>query len=91
MDQFRGEDYREFAHNCFIATAAHGSAMHEDVVLLRKFRDEKLTRYRLGRAFIELYNFTSPPFATLIRDRPALRAIVRATLRPIVACIRRFR
>jgi hypothetical protein len=40
---------------CFIATTAYGDRNHPDVVLLRKFRDEVLTRSSVGRSFIDWY------------------------------------
>ncbi|HSH07909.1 MAG TPA: YncE family protein, partial [Burkholderiales bacterium] len=73
---------------CFIATAAYGSAMDEDVALLRRFRDDTLNASALGRGFVRLYYRYSPPLADYIRGRDGVRATVRAALKPLVLAIR---
>jgi hypothetical protein len=52
---------------CFIATAAYGSALHEDINVLRDFRDGYLMPNPAGRAFVNIYYSLSPPLADLIR------------------------
>ena len=69
---------------CFIATAAHGSKDHGDVVMLRRFRDRYLMTSGAGRSFVELYYEISPPIADFIRDSDTLRAGVRYALTPLV-------
>jgi len=69
---------------CFIATAAYGSAMHEEVNTLRALRDQHLMKNTLGRRFVELYYRYSPPVAEYIQDKPNLRRAVRLMLKPLV-------
>jgi hypothetical protein len=69
---------------CFIATAAYGTPMAGDVMALRHFRDEYLLSNSTGRAFVENYYRYSPPIARFISNKPILRVIVRAMLRPLV-------
>lgn len=69
---------------CFIATAAHGSKDHQDVVELRRFRDRHLMTSGAGRAFVGAYYEVSPPIADAIRDSDALRAGTRLLLKPFV-------
>ena len=69
---------------CFIATAAYGSALEPEVKTLRAFRDRILLPTPPGRAFVEWYYRTSPPYATAIAGRPHLRQVVRAALWPVV-------
>ena len=69
---------------CFIATAAYGSYLHPDVVLLREFRDGYLLTNRPGRVLVGVYYRVSPPLAGFISRNEALRAIARWTLTPLV-------
>ena len=76
-------------HGCFIATAAYGTPLHEDIDVLRDFRDEYLMTNQLGRVFTDIYYSTSPPIADLIRDNDGLRTIVRKGLvEPLVYILR---
>ena len=69
---------------CFIATAAYGSPMAEQVKLLEYFRDRYLQRSRLGRAAVRAYYTVSPKLAALIRTSPLRRRVARLILLPIV-------
>ena len=53
---------------CFIATAAYGTALHDDINVLRDFRDEYMMHNPAGRAFVKIYYNTSPPLAEVIRE-----------------------
>ena len=65
---------------CFIATAAYGTPLHEDIDVLRDFRDEYLMTNPIGRAFVKMYYTTSPPVADVISENEYLRMIVREGL-----------
>ena len=74
---------------CFIATAAYGTPLHEDINVLRKFRDEYLMPNPAGQAMVKLYYTTSPPIADLIRANEELRTTVRDGLvKPLVEVTR---
>ena len=69
---------------CFIATAAYGSYLEPEVMVLRNFRDNYLLTNKLGAKFVEFYYATSPPFASYIADHEALRTVIRYALTPVV-------
>jgi len=70
---------------CFIATAAYGTPMAEEIQILREFRDEYLLTNMVGRALVDIYYSVSPPIAEFITEHPSLKPIVRAGLLPAVA------
>jgi len=76
------------ARGCFIATAAFGSPLAAQVVLLRDFRDQFLMTHNPGRDFVQAYYRYSPPLARLIIRNPALKAAVQAGLLPLIALSR---
>ena len=79
-----GDEPSSSISSCFIATAAYGTPMAEEVVRLRSFKDSRLLTHRAGRAFVRWYYRHSPPVAEYIRDRRWARAMVRTGLRPLL-------
>ncbi len=69
---------------CFIATAAYGSPLADNILVLENFRDEYLLTNRIGRWMVEFYYRNSPPVAKFISTRDGLRLVTRAALWPIV-------
>ena len=69
---------------CFIATAAFGSALEPQVMVLRRFRDANLMTNAPGRWFVRQYYTYSPPLADYIRERDGLRTSVRLALAPLI-------
>jgi len=69
---------------CFVATAAYGTPLAREVSVLRRFRDRQLGNHALGRAFVAAYGVAGPPLARVISELPALRAVARGVLSPIV-------
>jgi hypothetical protein len=78
------DNHFNISGSCFIATAAYGSPMAEEVVTLRRFRDAYLMRTSAGRAFVKLYYWISPAFAKVIARHQSLRAATILALTPIV-------
>jgi hypothetical protein len=70
---------------CFIATAAYGTPMAEEIQILREFRDEYLLTNPLGQVLVGTYYRVSPPIAQFIIEHPSLKPLVRAGLLPVVA------
>ena len=75
---------------CFIATAAYGTPMAEQIDVLRALRDTWLLTNSWGTAFVDTYYRLSPPVADIIAGSPALAWFVRLLLRPVVALSRLF-
>jgi hypothetical protein len=73
---------------CFIATAAYGSLMANDVELLRHFRDATLGKTVLGELAIETYYTFGPPVAGVVGESDMLRQSARGMLEPIVGWVR---
>lgn len=69
---------------CFIATAAYGTPMAEEVRYLRAFRDEYLQTNDAGRWFVKQYYKYSPSLADYLREHDGLRTVVRSALSPLV-------
>jgi hypothetical protein len=73
---------------CFVATAAYGSVMANDVAMLRRARDVLLRTTVLGELAIETYYTFGPAAAGLISESDLLRASARTVLGPIIAWVR---
>jgi len=75
--------------SCFVATAAYGTPMAEDIDVLRTYRDDVLADSPHGQAFIDWYYQNGPVAADFIANRPILRFGVRElVLRPMVGALR---
>jgi tetratricopeptide (TPR) repeat protein len=73
---------------CFIATAAYGTPVADDINELRYWRDITLSESIYGRAFIKVYYKISPPIANRIATRPTVKKIVRTMLKPLISYVR---
>lgn len=70
---------------CFIATAAFGTSLVEEIEILREYRDRRLLVSALGRYFVVTYCKVSPPIAKLVAKINLLRRLVRVLVRCLVA------
>ncbi|HMI93715.1 MAG TPA: CFI-box-CTERM domain-containing protein, partial [Polyangiales bacterium] len=77
---------REFATvtPCFVATAAWGSPLAEEIGALRRLRDRDLLSNELGRALVGGYYRLGPELAGVIREHAWMRALARSALAPLV-------
>ena len=71
--------------SCFIASAAYGSPLAQQVSVLRRLRDRQLLALAPGRPLVAAYYAWSPAAAAYVAERPWLRGLVRALLRPLTA------
>lgn len=69
---------------CFIATVAHGSPLTSELGTLRAFRDTILMDSAAGRWMVDGYYTHGRFLAAWIADKPALKAVVRVMLVPLV-------
>jgi len=65
---------------CYIATMAYGDYEHPQVMVLRKFRDEKLSNTLLGRSFVSFYYATSPHLVKLLKNQKYINQLIRNLL-----------
>jgi hypothetical protein len=71
--------------DCFIATATMGDTSHPYVVLLRKFRDNRLLGSFWGNVFVETYYKVSPPLANFISKSDWLKSMsLTLLIKPLV-------
>jgi hypothetical protein len=73
---------------CFVATAAYGSLLANDVQLLRRTRDNLLRTTVLGELAVATYYTFGPAAAGIIGESDLLRATARAALLPLVSWVR---
>jgi hypothetical protein len=74
----------EKVFGCFIATAAYGSYMAQEVVILRNFRDSVLLQTSGGRSLVKFYYEISPPLAHYIRSNKTLKTLTKLALMPVI-------
>jgi hypothetical protein len=65
---------------CYIATMAYGSYEHPQVLILREYRDHKLSRSTLGRSFIKSYYAASPYFVVALKNHHRINKLIRSAL-----------
>jgi hypothetical protein len=69
---------------CFVATAAYGSLMANDVAMLRNVRDSLLRTNALGEVLVEAYYTFGPVLAGVVGESEELRGLARDLLAPVV-------
>ena len=80
----QGSSHSVRDYQCFIATAAYGSPMAEQVQMLRSFRDKYLLPCPLGQKLVSLYYTAGKPAAQFIESHPSLKRPIRIILYPMV-------
>ncbi|HOE67448.1 MAG TPA: hypothetical protein PLO62_13065, partial [Candidatus Hydrogenedentes bacterium] len=69
---------------CFIATAAYGTPLADQIDTLRAFRDAFLLDNAAGTALVDAYYSVSPAIADTIAKHAALAVAVRLVLVPVI-------
>ena len=65
---------------CYIATMAYGSYDAPEVLILRRFRDEKLSKTFMGRVFIANYYAFSPLLVKFVKKTGIADRLIRRKL-----------
>ena len=71
---------QQYHSGCFIATAVYADPYAQEVVELRRFRDEVLLKTTVGTWVVQVYYATSPAIARHLAPRPRLRALIKPIL-----------
>jgi len=72
---------------CFVATAAFGSPLANQIDLLRSFRDTYLVKSPLGRKMVDFYYRNAEPWAAWIARNDTLQSFVRLLLAPVIGFV----
>jgi hypothetical protein len=80
----RGKIDKKSKEGCYIATACYGSYSSPEVLILRRYRDDILSKNFFGRKVIELYYKISPRLADKLINHKKLNGQVRLILNLIV-------
>lgn len=65
---------------CFVATAIYGDCDADEVLLLRKWRDDELIPRTLGRLFVRAYYRIGPALAAVVNRMPIIRPVLKGML-----------
>lgn len=73
---------------CYIATMVYGSYEHPQVLELRKFRDNTLSKSSFGRLFIKTYYTYSPKLVEHLKNKPLVNQIIKSVLNTLIRIIK---
>lgn len=84
----KGQQEQKPKTGCFIATVCYGNYDAAEVMVLRRYRDEKLMPFLPGRLFVRFYYFISPALAKqLDKSERVKRWVKTKLLTPLVVYI----
>ena len=81
---FGGYQHKNTKEGCYIATCVYGSYESPQVMTLRRFRDNTLSKTFLGRLFIRAYYSLSPALVKRFGGNKSFRAFFKALLDRVV-------
>jgi len=84
------EKLSEKKEGCFIATAVYGSYDCEEVLYLRRVRDEILYQSLGGRLFIKFYYSWSPFIASVISNNNVIMRFIRGNLDYLITFLKKY-
>ena len=74
---------------CYVATMAYGDYDHPQVMELRRFRDNFLSKTIIGRNFIKLYYKYSPNLVEKLKNKKNINLIIRKGLDKFIKTIKK--
>jgi tetratricopeptide (TPR) repeat protein len=74
---------------CYIATMAYGDYDHPQVMELRSFRDDFLSKTIVGRRFIKFYYKYSPSLVEKLKNKQSINLIIRKGLDQFIKAIKK--
>ena len=80
MNSFNNHNSLSSNGGCYIATCVYGSYDCKEVWSLRRYRDNYLDTFLLGRLFIKLYYKVSPTLVKLLGNKPLFRTLMKRVL-----------
>lgn len=84
IEQVRNGQYDRQSSNgksgCYIATAVYGSYTCNEVLALRRYRDDYLAKSSVGRLFIKVYYAVSPTMAKRLKNDSLLAKTIKKYL-----------
>jgi len=90
MTQYNDDKMRQYTINnsqksrCFVATAIYEDVNAIEVIKLRYWRDEVLSKIFGGTIIISIYYFLGPYFVNLIKNFPIIKKITKNILNKII-------
>lgn len=84
-----GSTISRASEGCYIATMVYGDYDHPQVLVLRKFRDDFLSKTKLGRSFIKLYYQYSPSLVEILKNKKGVNLIIRKVLDQCIKTIKK--
>jgi uncharacterized protein YukE len=73
---------------CYIATMVYGNYDHPQVMVLREFRDEVLSKSKFGKWFIKTYYHYSPKMVEKMKNKKVLNTLIRKGLNQFIKLIK---
>lgn len=69
---------------CYIATMVYGDYNHPNVIHLRKFRDNKLNKNKLGKMFVKFYYRYSPSWVKKMENNALINQLLKVFIDLII-------
>jgi hypothetical protein len=69
---------------CYIATFVYGDYENENVIILREFRDNVISKSILGKLFIKFYYRTSPILIKIFKNNAAFKNVSKKLIETLV-------